>query len=275
MRREQFEEVVRRDDDPERAGHQGDKVRLVRRAEDQLREPRPAEIQHAAGDRGQAEHGHGGPTDQRPQVPLLAVVFQIPPKATRQGQHRQRRGQHQKAEGHVPLAQFLRRQPPAKKHRPAESHQPLNHRERQQDDHAVGQRVAAEPRRRAEFVALVRREQDDRFVRFQGVQRADTFQNRAGDATCNYPSNSAASKPAGAKRPAKRRRRDPSHSGYDATLSIDRRRSGRQDAGGAPFPDGVAGGDCRTRRVSPDSFAAGRTSCLGSTYFDLWPLWRR
>ena len=71
----------------------------------------------------------------------LAIVFEVAAERPGDGQHRKRRGQQQKAEGHVPEAQLLGIEPAAEQHRPDKAHQPLHGRQPQQDQHAIDQRV--------------------------------------------------------------------------------------------------------------------------------------
>ena len=72
------------------------------------------------------------------------------PNVAGQAENRQRRGEQQEAEAHLPFAQLFRRQPAAKDQPAHETHEPLQDGQHQQNQHALGQRVgpARAPRRR-------------------------------------------------------------------------------------------------------------------------------
>ena len=82
-------------------------------------------------------------------------MFQVAAERPGNRQHRKRRGQQQEAEGHVPQAQLLGVEPAAEQHRPDKSNQPLHDVHRQQDQHAIDQRVGLQRRRRGGVFGVV------------------------------------------------------------------------------------------------------------------------
>ena len=158
---EQFGEEIEGDDGHQRRGRHGDHVRPARAAENQQGEPSPRRQDARDGRQPQDAARQRGPPQEGVELAPLAIVFQVAAERAGNRQHRQRRGQHQETEGHVPQAQLFRVEPAAEQHRAEEPDQPLHHAQGQQDQHAVGQRVGAGRRRRHGTFGIVEGEGHD------------------------------------------------------------------------------------------------------------------
>ena len=131
-------------------GQEHDQAFVVAAAEDQVGEP-AAEGQ----DRQHRRHGQRGAepgraAEETPQLARLPVAIDIPPERARQRHHQQRPGQHEEAEGHVPLAELFRAEPAAEADLPREADRALQHGRCQQQHDAQGQGVAVQRRRRVD-----------------------------------------------------------------------------------------------------------------------------
>ena len=69
-------------------------------------------------------------------------MLDIPPKRRVQAKNGHRAGQHQKTEGHLPLAEFLGREPAAEEDPASKSNHPLHELQHEQNEHAFGQRIS-------------------------------------------------------------------------------------------------------------------------------------
>ena len=142
--REHRGKVIEGDHRQQRGGQQDDQPRMVAGAEDQVREPVAGQ-----GDGGRGGQRQGGADDARPpqkaaQMPLLPVALDVASEGARQRQHRQRGGEHEEAEGHVPLPQLPGVEPAAEEDFAQEAHQPLQYGQCQEDEDAAHQRVGGQ-----------------------------------------------------------------------------------------------------------------------------------
>ena len=145
QRRVEAQQVVVADHRQQTAGQQGDQPQFFGRAEDQLRERLRGKADAHHRQCGQRGTARGGAPQERAELAPLAEVFDVAPEGARQREHRQRRGQHQEAPGHVPQPEVLGIEPAAEEDRAHEARHALHAAEDQQHQHAGGQRIGAQP----------------------------------------------------------------------------------------------------------------------------------
>ena len=145
--RDEADEEIEGDDRQQPEGQEHDQALVVAAAEDQVGEP-AAEGQ----DRQHRRHGQHGAepgraAEEAPQLARLPVAIDVPPERARQRHHQQRPGQHEEAEGHVPLAELFRAEPAAEADLPRKADRALQHGRCQQQHDAQGQGIAVQRRR--------------------------------------------------------------------------------------------------------------------------------
>ena len=92
------------------------------------------------GERGADEHDAA---EKGAQLATVPIVFDIASERAGQPQHGERRGEKQKVEGQVPLAELVGIEPATEEDAAGEADDALHDGERQQDDHAVCQTIGA------------------------------------------------------------------------------------------------------------------------------------